>query len=78
MDEGKAVRMIEARKGEIKYQKGFDQPTNSDGVVYRYVSWKYTRWVVNGRILEPGDPAEPKPQPIFVGSRPRILSLGVS
>lgn len=70
--------MSEVYKGPIRYQAGFDQPTNSDRIPYRYVCRKYTRWVVNGRILEPGDPDEPRPQPIFVGSRPHILSLGVS
>jgi hypothetical protein len=45
---------------------GFDKPIESDCVKYRTVYRKYSRWVVNGRILEPGDPAEPKPQPIFM------------
>jgi hypothetical protein len=45
---------------------GFDRLIESDGVKYRNVCRKYSRWVVNGRILEPGDPAEPKPQPIFM------------
>ena len=70
--------MNETYKGTIRYETSFDQPTDSDRVVYRTVCRKYTRWVVNGRILEPGDPAEPKPQPIFRGSRPSLLSLGVS
>jgi hypothetical protein len=49
---------------------GFDKPIESDCVKYRTVCRKYSRWVVNGRILEPGDPAEPKPQLIFM-DRPR-------
>ena len=70
--------MSETYKGATLYEKGFDEPIASDGMVYRYVSRQEVRWVVNGRILEPGDPAEPKPQPIFLGSRPSLLSLGVS
>ena len=70
--------MSETYKGAIRYEASFEQPTDSDRIVCRYVCRKYTRWVVNGRILEPGDPAEPKPQPIFRGSRPHLLSLGVS
>ena len=45
---------------------GFDRPIESEGVNYQTVCRKYSRWVVNGRIIEPGDPAEPKPQPIFM------------
>lgn len=70
--------MSETYKGTVRYETSFDQPNDSDRIVCRYVCRKYTRWVVNGRILEPGDPAEPKLQPIFRGSRPSLLSLGVS
>ena len=70
--------MSETYKGTVRYETSFDQPNDSDRIVCRYVCRKYTRWVVNGRILEPGDPAEPKPQPIFRGSRPSLLSLGAS
>ena len=70
--------MSEPYKSTIRYEIGFDKPTDSNRVVCRTVCRKYTRWVVNGRILEPGDPAEPKPQPIFRGYRPSLLSLGVS
>ena len=69
--------MSEIYKGTVRYETGFDKPTDSDRIVYRTVSRKYTRWVVNGRILEPGDPAEPKLEPIFRGYRPSLL-LGVS
>ena len=62
--------MTETFTGEIRYEKGFDHNIESDGIKYRTVCRKYRRWVVNGRILEPGDPAEPKPQPIFM-DRPR-------
>ena len=70
--------MSETYKGTVRYETGFDQPTDSNRIVCRTVSRKDTRLVVNGRILEPGDPAEPKPQPIFGRSRPSLLSLGVS
>ena len=70
--------MSETYKGAVRYETSFDQPNDSDRIVRRYVCRKYTRWVVDGRILEPGDPAEPKPQPIFRGSGPSLLSLGVS
>jgi hypothetical protein len=49
---------------------GFDKPMESDDVKYQAVCKKYRRWVVNGRILEPGNPAEPNAQPIFM-DRPR-------
>jgi len=62
--------MSEIYRSDIRYEKGFDQPIASDGIEYRYVSREYVRWVVNGRIIEPGDPAEPKPEPIF-NDRPR-------
>lgn len=70
--------MSKIYKSEIRYENGFDRNIERDGVEYRYVSYRYTRWVVNGRILEPGDPAEPNPQPIFGRIRPSLLSLGVS
>ena len=70
MDEVEAVRMSEIYVSEIRCEKGFDTHIESDGVKYRTVCRKYSRWVVNGRILEPGDPAEPKPRPIFM-DRPR-------
>lgn len=70
--------MSETYKGTVRYETGFDHPTDSNRIVCRTVSRKHTGWVVNGRILEPGDPAEPKPQPIFRGYRPSLLSLGVS
>jgi hypothetical protein len=61
---------------ETKYEKGLDQNIESDGVKYRTVCRKYSRWVVNGRIIEPGDPAEPKPQPIFMDhSRNRLFGV---
>ena len=47
-------------------QVGFYQSTSSDKVKYKTVCREYRRWVVNGRIIEPGDPAEPKSQPIFM------------
>jgi hypothetical protein len=49
---------------------GFDRPIESDRVKCTTVCRKYSRWVVNGRIIEPGNPAEPKPQTIFM-DRPR-------
>ena len=52
--------MSEVYRSEVRYEKGFDQPIANDGIEYRYVSREYVRWVVNGRILEPGDPTEPK------------------
>ena len=64
--------MSEVYRSEVRYEKGFDEPIASDGIVYRTVCRKYTRWVVNGRILEPGDPAELKLQPLF-NDRPRSL-----
>ena len=70
--------MSETYKGAVRYETDFDQPTNTDKIVHETVCRKYTRWVVNGRILEPGDPAEPKRQPIFLGSRHSLLSLGVT
>jgi hypothetical protein len=62
--------MNEIFTSETRYEKGFDTNIQGDGVKYRTVCKKYRRWVVNGRILEPGDPAEPEPQPIFM-DRPR-------
>jgi len=62
--------MSEVYTSETRYEKGFDQNIESDGVTYRTVCRKYSRRVVNGRIIEPKDPAEPKPQPIFM-DRPR-------
>jgi hypothetical protein len=56
---------------------GFDKPIESDGVKYLTVCKKYSRWVVNGRVLKPGDPAEPKPQSIFT-ERPSNRLLGVT
>jgi hypothetical protein len=70
LDAIEATRMNEIFTSETRYEKGFDQNIEQDGVKYRTVCRKYSRWVVNGRILEPGDPAEPKPQPIFM-DRPR-------
>ena len=52
---------------------GFDKPIESDGVKYLAVCKKYSRWVVSGRIIEPGDPAEPKPQPIFMNCPQRSI-----
>jgi hypothetical protein len=56
---------------------GFDKPIESDGVKYRTVCRKYSRWVVNGRILEPGDPAEPNPQPIFMNQPRRSIPVTI-
>lgn len=66
--------MSETYKGNIRYERGFDAPIASDGVVYRYVSRQEVRWVVNGRILEPGDPAEPKLKQIS-SDRPRFFGV---
>lgn len=64
---------------ERQYETGFDQPTDSDAVVYKTVCRKYTRWVVDGRILERGDPAETESQPVFLfRDRLKLLSLSVS
>jgi hypothetical protein len=70
MEGSEATRMSEVYTSETRYEKGFDENIESDGVKYRTVCRKYSRWVVNGRIIEPVDPAEPKPQPIFM-DRPR-------
>jgi hypothetical protein len=56
---------------------GFDKPIESDGVKYTAVCRKYSRWVVNGRIVEPGDPAEPKPQPIFMDCPRRSILVAI-
>ena len=64
--------MSEVYRSKVRYETSFDQPTDSDGTVYRTVCRQYTRWIVNGRILEPGDPAEPKLEPLFK-DRPRSL-----
>jgi hypothetical protein len=69
--------MSRTYKLKTQYETGFDQPTDSDRIIYKTVCYKYTRWVVNGRILELGDPAEPKPQPIR-WDRSDLLSLSVT
>ena len=56
---------------------GFDKPIEGDGIKYQAVCRKYSRWVVNGRILEPGDPAEPKPQPIFMNQPRRSILVAI-
>ena len=70
--------MSETYKGTVRYETSFDLPTDTDKIVCKTVCRKHTRWVVDGRILEPGDPAEPRPQTIFRGYRPSLLSLGVT
>ena len=69
--------MTETYKGAIRYETSFEQPTNTDKIVHKTVCRKYARWVVDGRILEPGDPAEPRPQRVRWGS-PSRLPLGVT
>jgi hypothetical protein len=56
---------------------GFDQNIEGDSIKYRTVCKKYRRWVVNGRIIEPGDPAEPKPQPIFMNQPRRSILVTI-
>lgn len=56
---------------------GFDKPIESDGVKYQSVCKKYSRWVVNKRIIEPGDPAEPKLQPIFMNCPRRSILVTI-
>jgi hypothetical protein len=75
LDELKKVAMnpsqwIKATSSYPLRPAGFDKPIESDSIKYRTVCRKYSRWVVNGLILEPGDPAEPNAQPIFM-DRPR-------
>jgi hypothetical protein len=66
--------MSEVYRSEVRYEKGFDEPIASDGIVYRTVCRKYTRWVVDGRILEPGDPAERNLKQIS-SDRPRFFGV---
>ena len=66
--------MSEVYRSEVRYQKGFDEPIANDGVQSRSVCRKFTRWVVDGRILEPGDPAEPKLKQIS-NDRPRFFGV---
>jgi len=55
----------------------FDRPTNSDGDNHKAVCRKHRRWVVGGRTIEPGDPAESNSQPIFT-DRPLDWSCVIS
>lgn len=49
--------------------------SEGEEIEYRVVCRKPWWWVVNGRILEPGDPGAPKPQPIFNHRTASSLSL---
>jgi len=69
--------MNEFHTCEAKYEKGFDKNIEGDGIKYRTVCRKYHQWIVNGRIINPSDSAEPKPQPIQWDRR-SLLLLGVT